>query len=120
MRSFIGRIIGGRGVGKKLGFPTINIDIAPPLDFFGVFAGAIEIDGKQHNGVLFIGERKTHNISGITCEIHLFDFAEKVAAGIEATLFVGEKIRDQKRFSSEKELKKAIREDCLKAQKMTK
>ena len=113
-------VIRGKGKGKKLGFPTINLKIEDKINLSGVFAGSLEIDGKIHDGVIFVGKAKTFNRKEKTIEIHLFDFDIEIKENTKAFLSFGKKIREIQKFSSEEELKKAISKDCEMAYFMAK
>lgn len=71
----------GRQLGRKLGFPTANVDlqdyVAPR---FGVYATRTRLsDGRQFNGVANIGVNPT--VTGVTrplLEVWLFDFDEDI------------------------------------------
>ncbi len=60
--NFSGKVIKGNNVGRKLGFPTANIDVKdhykliPP---YGVYAVLVDWNGKMFNGMLYIGNRPT-------------------------------------------------------------
>ena len=116
--SYFCTVVRGAGRGEKLGFPTINLAPEKPLDFTGVFAGNLEISGVVHAGVIFVGKSATFSEKEKSVEIHLFDFNQIIDAGVEAELFVGEKIREIRKFSSEERLKEAILGDCAVAKEM--
>lgn len=70
-----GIIIKGRGRGKTLGFPTINLK---PLNFetfklfdYGVYSCQVKINNKIHQGLLHYGPRPTFKEKDPSLEIHL-------------------------------------------------
>ncbi len=72
-----GRVVGGKQVGRTLGFPTANIHILdahkllPPHGVYGVRA---TLDGCFYDGMLYIGNRPSlNNGSNVTIEVNLFD-----------------------------------------------
>lgn len=56
-----GKIIHGNQLGRKIGFPTINIQ--PPvqklLPPYGVYVSRIELDGQRYGGITNIGKKPT-------------------------------------------------------------
>lgn len=78
--SMIGKVIHGKKLGKKLGFPTANLIIdgkkklIPPD---GIYAVHINIDKQQYSGMLYIGQRKTlGSDASPSIEVHIFDFTD--------------------------------------------
>ena len=103
-----GKVIHGDKRGREIGFPTANIHMLherPPLR--GVFA--VKLD---HNlGVANLGIRPTvGGSSQLNLEVHLFNFSEDLYGKHVHVTFL-KKIRDEKKFSSIKELKKQIEID---------
>ncbi len=56
-----GAVRHGQGLGHKLGFPTVNLPLLTGLvsPRFGVYAAAVEVDGRLYTGVTNIGRRPT-------------------------------------------------------------
>jgi riboflavin kinase/FMN adenylyltransferase len=106
-------IIRGAGLGKKIGFPTANMDInglgLPPC---GVYAAQVIIGNERFNGILNLGYKPT--VSGknplLTCEVHIFDFNRDIYSDKIEVEFL-DKIRDEKKFGSLEELKLQIKND---------
>jgi len=101
--SLYGKIIGGRKIGRSIGFPTANI---MPLERYklipkdGVYAVEIQLDNNRFAGMLNIGLRPTVNNgeNGKTIEVHIFNFDRQIY-GQEAKIFFIDRIRDEKKFS---------------------
>ncbi|MEO6182503.1 MAG: bifunctional riboflavin kinase/FAD synthetase, partial [Verrucomicrobiota bacterium] len=76
--SLVGKIIEGDKVGRKLGFPTANLDVAglvlPPN---GVYAAQAEVGGQTYRAAVNIGLRPTMKSSNpqLHAEAHLLDFS---------------------------------------------
>ena len=104
-----GKIKKGRGLGKTMGFPTINI----PYDgeVFGVFAGEVFIDGKSYIAAIHVGKRPTVHDDRLICEAFLLNFTGEINDGTEVKVQLGEKIRDIKKFDSLEDLKAQIAKD---------
>ncbi|MBU4312039.1 MAG: bifunctional riboflavin kinase/FAD synthetase [Candidatus Omnitrophica bacterium] len=112
----LGTVVRGRGIGKKIGFPTANIDphheVIPPS---GVYAVDVEIYNKNFRGILNIGTRPT--FSGDidpSIEIHIFNFKNKLY-GRDLEIIFKRKIRNERRFGSIEALQKQIKLDILRA-----
>jgi len=107
-----GEIIRGMGVGKKLGYPTININIPPgkllPKD--GVYAARVHVDNKIVPGMAYIGGRLTFGDENINVEVNLFDFCEDVL-GKKVKLTLEQYTRAPKKFDSPEELMTALADD---------
>ena len=113
-----GKVIYGNQLGRKIGFPTANLDIKKEQVLpRGVFAVLVYLNGKRYKGICNIGLRPTVIKNGLpSVEIHIFNFNKDIYGRILRAEFV-QKIRDEKKFDSLGELTKQINEDCAKAQK---
>ena len=109
----------GRQVGKKIGFPTCNIDIenyilAKP----GVYAVRVSRKNnfKTLKGIANLGYRPTFNQKKILLEVHLFNFSGNLynkQLSVEFLKF----IRKEKKFRNIKNLKSQIKLDLKIAKK---
>lgn len=112
--SFDGVVIHGDDRGKKLGFPTANlnpVDLHKILPAIGIYAVECIIDGVKNYGLLNVGKRPTFHQSGeVIPEVYLFDF-DKNIYDKTVTVKVIEKIRDEKKFNSAEELIHQIKKD---------
>jgi riboflavin kinase/FMN adenylyltransferase len=112
-----GPIIRGDELGKKLGFPTANLDVngllVPPN---GVYAAHGYVNGARHRAAVNIGVRPTlHSATPeLRVEAHLLDFSGDLY-GKELELTFIEKLRDEQKFSSLDELRDRIARDVLAA-----
>jgi riboflavin kinase/FMN adenylyltransferase len=110
--SFTGTVVKGEERGRKLGFPTANLDVHPrqALPPFGIYATLAHIDGKTYQSVTSIGIRPTFSEGRRTIEVYILDFAKDIY-GKELKVDFIEKLRDEKRFNSSEDLSKQITED---------
>jgi len=118
--SIAGRVIEGDKLGRKLGFPTANIDptgLALPPN--GVYAIHAIVAGKTHRAVLNIGTRPTLGNPNPPdrIEAHLLDFNDDLY-GQELEIVFSEKLRDEQKFSSLDELKAQIASDIERAKEI--
>ena len=110
----------GRNMGKKIGFPTCNIDIenyviARP----GVYAVKVNIlnSNKILKGIANLGYRPTFNQKKILLEVNIFNFSRNLY-NKKLTLEFIKFIRGEKKFKGIDQLKKQIKLD-LKSAKRT-
>lgn len=99
-----GRVVRGDGYGKKLGFPTVNLEIGSKnLLPAGVYAGSALLDGKEYKAGIVVGP-------GAKIEAHLIGY-NKDAYGREVTLEIKKFLREYKKFDTEEELIIQIKKD---------
>lgn len=121
--SISGKVVSGVQEGRKMGFPTANIDIKgikKMLPANGVYAVvALLSDGSQYQAMMNIGMRPTFHGEKTTLEVNLFDFSGDLYGKQLSVSFV-KRIREERKFESEKALKRQLekdREECLKIEK---
>jgi riboflavin kinase / FMN adenylyltransferase len=112
-----GPVIAGQGYGRKLGFPTANLDVAgilvPPA---GVYAAEAQCGGETHRAAVNIGHRPTLHSpeAGLSVEAHLLDFAGDIyGQKIELTFL--RKLREERKFPSAAALQGQIEQDVAAA-----
>ena len=108
----VGRVIGGRKLGRQLGYPTANIRLAAaPSPLKGVFAiRARWEDSGWHDGVANLGTRPAVGGEGFLVEAHLFDFTGDLY-GRKLEVEYVEKLRDEAHFEVIDDLVVQMRED---------
>ena len=109
-----GKVLKGKGIGLKLGFPTANIDIARYIiPVSGVYAAFVLIGKKLFLGAVNIGKNPTLTFSEEnTVEVHIINFNRNILNSVINVVFL-EKIRNEHKFSSFKQLQLAIKKDIL-------
>ena len=111
----------GRQVGKKIGFPTCNIDIK---DYIlarpGVYAVKVlrKNNSKYIKGIANLGYRPTFNQKKILLEVHLFNFSGNLYNKYLSVEFL-KFIRKEQKFKNADQLRTQIKAD-LKIAKETK
>lgn len=114
-----GKVTAGDQLGRKLGFPTANLDVAGlalPAD--GVYAACATVGGVNHRAVLNIGIRPTVETgrNERRFELHLLNFdGDLYGAELEVEFFA--KLRDEVKFPSLDALKAQIALDIEAAAK---
>ena len=113
--SIIGTVVKGDQVGRTLGYPTANINIAFPhklIPAFGVYLVEVIVAEKKYFGALNIGVRPTLNNKKPQIEVYIFEFDQEIYGKKVEVLFI-KKIRNEQKFSSLEELKNQIQLDVL-------
>ena len=117
--SIEGTVQKGRQQGKKIGFPTCNIDIK---DYIIAMPGVYAVKVKQKNSsktlkaIANLGYRPTFNQKRILLEVHILNFSGNLYNKyllIEFTKF----IRKEKKFNNVNQLRKQIESDLKVAKK---
>ncbi len=111
--SIEGEIVHGRALGRKLGFPTINIypEASRFLPRFGVYYTIVWIEGRCYGGMANIGVKPSISAEEkIVLEVHLLDVDEDLY-GKTAVVDLVSFIRGEKRFDSLEELKAQVLSD---------
>ncbi len=117
--SIEGKVQKGKQLGKKIGFPTANIDIKDyVLARPGVYAAQVYMTNRLKiiKGIANLGYRPTFNGKKILLEVHLFNFAGNLY-NKELTVKFKKFIRKEKKFKNVNQLKKQIKIDLLTAKK---
>jgi len=109
----------GRQQGKKIGFPTCNIDIK---DYVIATPGVYAVKVKQKNSNKFLkaianlGYRPTFNQKKILLEVHIFNFSGNLYNKYLSVEFI-KFIRKEKKFKNVNQLRKQIQRDLKVAKK---
>ena len=117
--SILGKVQKGKQLGKKIGFPTANIDIK---DYILAKPGVYVVKVQKLNslnyirGIANLGYRPTFNGKKVLLEIHLFNFSGNLYNKYLTVEFL-KFIRSEKKFKNVDQLKKQIKIDLLIAKK---
>ena len=114
-----GSVQRGKQLGKKIGFPTANIDIKDyVLACPGVYGVRAKINksSKTIKGIANLGYRPTFNGKKILLEVHLFNFSGNLYNKYLTVEFL-KFIRKEKKFKNSDHLKKQIKNDLIVAKK---
>jgi len=116
--SISGRVVRGDQLGRKLGFPTANVQMRhnrPPL--CGIFAVEFHrADGSVMRGVASLGVRPTVKARGAApvLEVYLFDFAAEIYGEHVRVEFL-HKFRDEAKYVDIDTLQRQIAQDVADA-----
>jgi riboflavin kinase/FMN adenylyltransferase len=115
--SFEGVVVKGDQLGRKLGYPTANIDVLNKEKIVpgnGIYAVNIHLPSSASRllqGMMSIGVRPTiAEGKDRTIEVNIFNFSEDIY-GEKVRVYVKGYIRPEKKFSNLEELKRAIDDD---------
>lgn len=93
-----GVVVSGKQLGRKIGFPTANMQLYEPLKLIpgrGVYLSEVETLGRHFYGMTNVGD---------IIETNIFDFSEDIY-GLDITVKFKKRLRDGKRLNSIEELK---------------
>lgn len=110
--SFTAEVSHGDARGRTIGFPTAN-QLYPELlvkPKFGVYISQVTVDGKNYNAITNIGVRPTYKTNTVGCETYIKDFSGDIYGKQMKTRLI-KFVREEQKFSSLEELKKAILND---------
>lgn len=116
--SISGKVVTGKNLGTKLGFPTANIEVDESYKLIpktGVYLVKSTIEGVEYFGMMNIGNRPTIQGTYQTIEVNFFDFNADIY-NKNITIEFLEFLRDEEKFDSLEALKKQLELDKIKAQ----
>lgn len=113
-----GVVVPGRNRGKKLGFPTANIETRGELfPKSGVYATIVILKGKRYKSVTNVGKQPTFSDGVFSVEAHMFDFDMDIYGEQVEVLFI-ERVRDEMAFPGPEALVEQIKLDAAKAKEI--
>jgi phosphoribosyl 1,2-cyclic phosphate phosphodiesterase len=114
-----GEVVSGTAMGRKLGFPTLNLKAEQELlPERGVYITRTVLEGEasSHRSVTNIGVRPTFNGSGLSVETHLLDYSGNFTPKrIEVRFW--KRLRAEKKFTGPAALQEQIAKDIGAANK---
>lgn len=118
--STIGKVEHGEKIGRKLGYPTANIDpeneMLPPR---GIYAARLRVGQNLYNAAAYIGHRRTfHENEPQVLEVHLIDEEGLDLYGQHVEVSYIEYIRGDEVFENALALKKQIEADIASIRKV--
>ncbi len=108
-----GEIVKGKGLGRKINFPTINLSIKEDYKLIpktGVYIVKTTIDHKDVFGIMNIGFRPTIDGKHQTIEVHLLDFYGDLY-GVKMQIEMLKRLREERKFDSIESLSQQIKKD---------
>ncbi|MDH4223453.1 MAG: bifunctional riboflavin kinase/FAD synthetase [candidate division Zixibacteria bacterium] len=107
-----GKPVKGKGIGKEIGYPTINLEVPKRklLPKSGVYGVETKIKDNKYYGMMYIGRKLTLDDEALSLELHLFDYYEKELPD-NLMIYLKKWIRGEKKFDNLKELKTQLNQD---------
>ncbi len=114
-----GKVVKGHARGKKLGFPTANIQIEENYKLIpasGIYLAEIKINDtdEKHHALLSIGHNPTFGNNPLSIEVYILDFDRDIY-GAKMQVEMIRKLRDEMKFENETQLMAQMKEDEQKA-----
>ena len=119
---FSGMVVKGQQLGRKIGFPTANIEIAEKYKLVpsnGVYAVRVTVQGELRLGMMNIGVKPTIGGQTMSIEVHVFNF-EKEIYGKHLKVEVVKQIRKEMKFKDLHKLSNQLKIDSQRAMSILK
>ena len=111
-----GEVIKGFQRGRKIGFPTCNIDLSTyTLPKLGVYSIQVTIGNSKKKGIANVGYRPTFNGKNLLLEVNIFGIKKNLYKKILKISFI-KFIRAEKKFKNINQLKVQIKKDIVSTQ----
>ncbi len=112
--SLTGTIVHGKKIGRKLGFPTINLDIEYDMAVLksGVYVTQAEIGGTLYNSLTNVGFNPTFDGDKYSVETYILDFDSDIYDETVSIYFLSY-IREEIKFNNINDLINQIKDDVI-------
>ena len=115
-----GFIVHGEKMGRKLGYPTANIEICKSFPINGIFLVKVVIENTEVKfGLASIGNKPTFSGKKDLLEVFIFDYNSDIY-GKKMKVYFYEKLRNQIKFKDENDLIRQMNHDSANARNMLK
>lgn len=110
--TYAGEVVNGDKRGRKLGFPTANLEISDSRAMLpnGAYVVRVKVRGAMYNGIANIGDNPTFKAQRRRFEVFIDNFSGDIYGEEIFVAFVS-KIRDEKIFATVDELKAQLADD---------
>ncbi|MGE9516336.1 MAG: bifunctional riboflavin kinase/FAD synthetase [Solitalea-like symbiont of Tyrophagus putrescentiae] len=118
--NFVGTVIYGDQLGRKIGFPTANLVIQDKAKLIlpdSCYVVKVKVNNQIFNGMMYIGNRPTVNGLTHNIEVNIFDFDDYIY-GMEITVYVLDYLRGDIKFDGLDALIRQLKLDRLKSIEM--
>ena len=109
-----GRVVEGFQEGRKIGFPTANIQPAEPCQLvprMGLYSARVSIEGgKWHKALLNVGNNPTFCRDHVSLEAHILSFDADIY-GKTIRVETDRWMREERRFDSVDNLRRQLEKD---------
>ena len=110
--TYSGEVVNGDKRGRKIGFPTANLEIGDHRAMLpnGAYVVRVKVRGNFYFGIANIGDNPTFKVARRRLEVFIDNFSENIY-GEEIFVSFINKLRDERFFSSIEDLKAQLNED---------
>ena len=110
--TYSGEVVNGDRRGRKIGFPTANLEISDQRAMLpnGAYIVNVKVRGKFFYGIANIGNNPTFKVAKRRLEVFIDNFSGDIY-GEEIFVSFVSKLRDEKIFSTVEDLKAQLNED---------
>ena len=114
--TYVSKVVHGDKRGRKIGFPTANLEIGAHRAMLpnGAYAVKVRVDESDYCGIANIGDNPTFNIDKRRIEVYIHNFNGNIYGRDIAVSFI-KKLRDEQKFNSVDELVRQLRIDLQNA-----
>lgn len=107
-----GTVIGGKKLGRKIGFPTANMsyDTKYVIPKTGVYYTNLMLEGTLHKSITSVGYNPTVDGKTLSIETYILDFDREIY-GEEVKLYFVEYMRDEEKYANLDELVEQLKKD---------
>lgn len=119
--SLHGRVVRGKGLGRKLDLPTANFVPDPALatPATGVYAAWVQVGKERYRAVCNFGPQPTVNGDGIVCEACILGYRGDLY-GADLNVYLYDRLRDIRKFDTVEDLRKQVQADIEITKEMVK
>jgi riboflavin kinase/FMN adenylyltransferase len=117
--SMSGKVVRGDNLGRKLGFPTANVDLRRRQSpVMGIFAAQVRgLVAEPLDAVASVGTRPTFGGTKPLLEVHIFDFDRQIYGSYIQVDFIA-RLRSEEKFDDEKALIEQMHRDAARAREL--
>ena len=110
--TYAGEVVNGDRRGRKIGFPTANLEIDDKRAMLpnGAYIVRVKVRGQMFNGIANVGDNPTFKVAKRRLEVFIDKFSGDIYGEEIFVSFIG-KLRDEKIFAGVDELKAQLNED---------
>ena len=111
-----GKVVDGEHEGRKMGFPTANIDVTCKdklLPAPGAYVVEVRMEDEERAlpGMMNIGTRPTFGENSLSLEVHVLDYSGNLYGKMLTVAFL-QRLREEHRFVSTEELREQLMSDA--------
>ncbi len=107
-----GKPVKGKGLGKEIGYPTINLEVPQKklLPRKGVYGVEVKMKDERFYGMMYIGRKFILDEEKLSLEVNLFDYQESPLPD-RIMIHLQKWIREERKFDSLKKLRSQLTQD---------